>query len=173
MDALSPHQPGLVSGSLSWLLRFRASTFAWDVAMARDLNPDSSDPADPNLTPSPAQIQSLSPIALAYIGDAVYELFVRGLLLWPPKRIQDYHRQVVNQVKAEQQASYVEQIMPFLSPDEQDILRRGRNASPRGPKRVDGAVYQRATGFETLIGYLYLTNPRRLAEVLSHLDLRS
>ncbi|HIK44790.1 MAG TPA: ribonuclease III [Leptolyngbyaceae cyanobacterium M65_K2018_010] len=115
---------------------------------------------------SPAQVQALSPVALAYIGDAVYELFIRGLLLLPPKRIQEYHRQVVSQVRAECQADYVKQLAPWLTVAEQDLLRRGRNASPRGPKRVDSAVYQQATGFETLIGYLYLTDPHRLIELL-------
>lgn len=119
---------------------------------------------------SPAQAQALSPVALAYIGDAVYELFMRGVLLYPPKRIQDYHRQVVAQVRAEQQAFWAEQLEPLLTDSERDVLRRGRNASSRGPKRVDGAIYQRATGFEALIGYLYLTNPQRLAELLGQID---
>jgi|GEM_PF-368534 ribonuclease-3 family protein len=171
MDALHPPESLSVFSSLGWLLRFRPSTITQGMMMTGDAVPEHAETKEANLTLAPVKVQSLSPIALAYIGDAVYELFVRGLLLWPPKRIQDYHHQVVNQVKAEQQASYVEQIMPFLAPEEQDVLRRGRNASPRGPKRVDGAIYQRATGFETLIGYLYLTNPERLAEVLSYLEL--
>ncbi|MGB6013580.1 MAG: ribonuclease III domain-containing protein [Nodosilinea sp.] len=50
-------------------------------------------------------------------------------------------------------------------------MRRGRNASSRGPKRVDSQIYQQATGFEALVGYLYLTNPSRLADLLSALDL--
>jgi ribonuclease-3 family protein len=53
---------------------------------------------------------------------------------------------------------------------EQDILRRGRNASPRGPKRLDAAIYQRATGFEAVIGYLYLTDPPRLEELLQRIS---
>ncbi|WP_340627215.1 Mini-ribonuclease 3 [Nodosilinea nodulosa] len=122
---------------------------------------------------SPAQVQSLSPVALAYIGDAVYELFVRGAFLLPPQRIQAFHRRVVNQVRAEQQAYQVQQLMPLLTAAEQDLLRRGRNASSRGPRRVDSQIYQQATGFEALVGYLYLTNPVRLVELLSVLDLTS
>jgi ribonuclease-3 family protein len=117
------------------------------------------------------QLSSLSPVALAYIGDAVYELFVRGALLIPPKRIQAYHRQVVDRVKAEQQSWYLQELMPWLTDAEKDILRRGRNASPRGPRRLNGQTYQAATGFEALIGYLYLTNLDRLAEILDHIDL--
>lgn len=123
------------------------------------------------MTLSLEQAQSLSPVALAYIGDAVYELFVRGNFLLPPKRIQAFHQQVVNQVRAEQQAHQVQQLMPLLTKSEQDLLRRGRNASSRGPRRVDSQIYQQATGFEALVGYLYLTNPARLTELLSTLDL--
>jgi ribonuclease-3 family protein len=116
-------------------------------------------------------LQALSPVALAYVGDAVFELFVRRALLTPPKRIGTYHRQVVNQVRAEQQAHYLQQLLPLLTEAEQDILRRGRNASPKGPKRLDGQTYQQATSFEALIGYLYLTNLNRLVELLGQLDM--
>lgn len=122
---------------------------------------------------TPEQVNSLSPVALAYIGDAVYELFVRGSFLLPPKRIQVFHQQVVNQVRAEQQAQQVQRLLPLLTEAEQDLLRRGRNASSRGPRRVDSQIYQQSTGFEALIGYLYLTDPARLIELLSGLDLSS
>lgn len=119
---------------------------------------------------TPEQINSLSPVALAYIGDAVYELFVRGLFLLPPKRIQAFHQQVVNQVRAEQQAQQVRQLLPLLTEAEQDLLRRGRNASSRGPRRVDSQIYQQATGFEALVGYLYLSDPARLGQLLKALS---
>ncbi|MEB3252423.1 MAG: ribonuclease III domain-containing protein [Cyanobacteriota bacterium] len=122
---------------------------------------------------SPDQAQALSPVALAYIGDAVYELFVRQAFLFPAKRIQAYHRQVVHQVRAEQQSRCLDQLLPWLTPVEQDILRRGRNASPRGPKRLEAATYQRATGFEAVIGYLYLTDPPRLRQLLHQISFPS
>lgn len=125
----------------------------------------------PSMSLSTAQLQELSPIALAYIGDAVYELFVRSSFLTPPCRIQAYHEKVVAQVRAERQSDYLFQLGPYLTPAEQDILRKGRNAAPRGPRRIDAKVYQQASSFETLIGYLYLTDPLRLTELLSHLDL--
>ena len=118
---------------------------------------------------SPDQAQAISPVALAYIGDAVYELFVRQSFLFPPKRSQAYHRQVVHQVRAEQQSRCLDQLLPWLTPLEQDILRRGRNASPRGPKRLEAATYQRATGFEAVLGYLYLTDPPRLRQLLQRI----
>jgi ribonuclease III family protein len=164
MSVSSPQDSPPALGSLDWVLQFRALTMAKGLRMVT-----AADGVESTLPP--AEVQALSPVALAYIGDAVYELFVRGSFLWPPKRIHDYHRQVVGQVRAEQQAHWVNQLLPILSSAEQDILRRGRNASPRGPKRVDGAIYQRATGFEALIGYLYLTDPPRLAEILSQIHL--
>jgi ribonuclease III family protein len=118
------------------------------------------------------EIQRLSPAALAYLGDAVYELFVRRFCLMPPKRIDAYHRQVVAQVRAEQQAEHLRSLIPYLSELEQDILRRGRNAASNRPKRLDPEIYQQATSFEALMGYLYLTNPQRLLELLSYLEIK-
>ncbi|WOD38336.1 Mini-ribonuclease 3 [Nodosilinea sp. E11] len=143
--------PSKTSTSLQWLLQFSAQS------------------STAALTPE--QVNALSPVALAYIGDAVYELFVRGSFLLPPKRIQAFHQQVVNQVRAEQQARQVQLLLPLLTDTEQDLLRRGRNASSRGPRRVDSQIYQQSTGFEALVGYLYLTDLGRLVELLSVLDL--
>ncbi len=117
------------------------------------------------------QLQRLSPVALAYIGDAVYELFVRTKLLLPPKRIADYHSQVVTQVRAETQAAYLQDLESCLTPVEKDILRRGRNAVNNKPRRLDLKIYQQASSFETLIGYLYLRDPQRLQELLAKLNL--
>ncbi|WP_144054407.1 Mini-ribonuclease 3 [Pleurocapsa sp. PCC 7319] len=117
-----------------------------------------------------SQIERLSPIALAYIGDAVYELFVRTNLLMPPKRMADYHSQVVTQVRAESQAVHLSFLLPYLTDSEKEILRRGRNACVSKPSRLSRHTYQQATGLEALIGYLHLTNPERLQELLAKLD---
>lgn len=117
------------------------------------------------------QVQSISPIALAYIGDAVFELYVRMTFLWPPQRIQDFHQQVVGQVKAEQQADYLNQLMPHLEDAEADIVRRGRNATSKAPKRLAAKIYRQATAFETLVGYLYITDQGRLLELLNQLTI--
>lgn len=118
-------------------------------------------------------LQQLSPIALAYVGDAIYELYIRTHYLLPPKRIQAYHEQVVAQVRAETQARHLRSLHPDLTETECELLKRGRNAAPRGPKRVDPEIYQQATSFETLLGYLYLTNPQRLMQLLEKLQLES
>ena len=60
--------------------------------------------------------------------------------------------------------------MQLLSDEELDWVRRGRNSAGRGPRRADAAVYGRATGFETMVGWLFLNNPDRLAELLDHLQ---
>lgn len=112
----------------------------------------------------------LAPAALAYIGDAVYELFVRRCCLLPPDRLRAYHQRVVSYVRAESQANIAHAWNEHLTLDERAILKRGRNAASNGPKRIDLETYQYATGFETLIGYLYLTNPSRLEELLQLIE---
>ena len=118
------------------------------------------------------QIERLSPIALAYMGDAVFELYVRSKFLTPPKRMTDYHNQVVTQVRAESQAVHLAGLLPCLTDSEKEILRRGRNASTMKPRRLSRQIYQQATSFETLVGYLHLTNPQRLQELLDKLDIK-
>lgn len=116
------------------------------------------------------QIERLSPIALAYVGDAVFELYVRTKFLMPPKRMANYHSQVVTQVRAESQAVHLSTLVPYLVDAEKEILRRGRNASSTKPRRLARHTYQQATALEALIGYLHLTNPQRLDELLAKLD---
>lgn len=128
------------------------------------------DMADSTTTLQRIQIERLSPIALAYVGDAVYELYVRTKFLLPPKRMTDYSSQVVTQVRAESQAIHLAQLIPHLTAREREILRRGRNACKSKPRRLSRHIYKQATGLETLIGYLHLTDPRRLEELLAYLD---
>lgn len=116
-------------------------------------------------------IQQISPASLAYLGDVVYELYIRTCYLLPPKRISDYHQQVVSQVRAERQANHLRSLTPHLTEPELEILRRGRNAATGTPRRLEREIYQQATSLETLIGYLYLSDPQRLTQLLQHLDL--
>lgn len=117
------------------------------------------------------QLPQLSPTALAYLGDAVYELYIRTCYLLPPKRSRTYHHLVVAQVKAETQAQHLRSLTSYLTPDELEIVRRGRNAVKSCPKRLEAEIYQQASSLETLIGYLYLTDPPRLEELLQKLQL--
>jgi ribonuclease III family protein len=150
----------MMSG-LIFLLTFRGRTHLNSAATRSRLTP-------PAL--SEQTLQQLNPIALAFLGDAVYELVVRQLYLMPPKRINDYHEQVVAQVRAEQQSLHLGTLEPYLNAIELDWVRRGRNASPKS-RRANPGQYQRSTGLETLIGYLYLTDQPRLEELLSYLEL--
>lgn len=118
-----------------------------------------------------SQAQRLAPAALAYLGDAVYELYIRQHYLLPPKRTDTYHRQVVAQVRAEQQANHLRSLLPHLTEIEQEILKRGRNAASNRPKRLNPEIYQQATSLEALVGYLHLTDPSRLLELLNTLKL--
>ena len=120
-----------------------------------------------------AQVQRLSPAALAYLGDAVYELHVRRCYLFPPSRLENYHQQVVAQVRAESQAKHLRSLHPYLTSGEQALVKRGRNAVSSRHKRVDPEIYQQATSLETLIGYLYLTDSTRLLELFSHLEFET
>jgi ribonuclease-3 family protein len=114
------------------------------------------------------QLQQLSPGALAYLGDAVYELYIRMSYLLPPQRLDNYHGLVVAKVRGETQAKILKAILPCLTANELDIVRRGRNACSGRPKRLKPEIYQQATSLETLIGYLYLTDRERLSELLTN-----
>lgn len=116
------------------------------------------------------QLQQVSPASLAYLGDAVYELYVRTCYLMPPRRPGEYHQQVVAQVRAESQANHLLSLEPHLTDPEREILRRGRNATTGSPRRLDPQVYQQATSLETLFGHLYLTDPQRLTQLLAYLE---
>lgn len=103
-------------------------------------------------------IRSYSPLTLAYIGDGVYELIIRTILVkkgnCPVNRL---HKKASSLVKAAAQSAIIEKIEEELTQEEHDIYRRGRNAhSPTMAKHATMADYRRATGFESLMGYLYL-----------------
>ena len=103
-------------------------------------------------------LRSYSPLTLAYIGDGVYELIIRTILVkkgnCPVNRL---HKKTSSLVKAGAQSAIMEVIEEELTPEELSVYRRGRNAhSPTMAKHATMADYRRATGFEALMGYLYL-----------------
>ncbi len=114
----------------------------------------------------------LSPIILAYIGDAVWEMEVRTrLVLGGERKMRKLHQLAVSQVRAENQADRLHAIMETLSEREQSVVRRGRNAKS-GSTRHHAKVtdYRASTGVEALLGYLYLSGKtERLQEVLEQL----
>lgn len=117
----------------------------------------------------PSDIQMYNPSILAYIGDSVYELFVRTLLVSKGSvQVSKIHKRAVLFVKAKAQAEMADRLENYLTDEEKDIVRRGRNAKTTSmPKNAELADYKRATGFEALLGYLYLNNRLdRLMEIL-------
>ncbi len=114
-------------------------------------------------------IDNYSPLVLAYIGDAVYEVFIRTLLVSEGNSpVHKLHKRSIAYVKAKAQSDIIHRIHDMLTPEEQDIVRRGRNAkSGTIPKNADVTEYKYATGFESLIGYIYLKRDyERLTDII-------
>ena len=104
-------------------------------------------------------IRSYSPLALAFVGDGVYELIIRTVeALKGNRSSESLHHDTVRYVKADAQARIAEVIQEKLTEDERSVYRRGRNAKPHTtPKGAVPSDYKKATGLEALLGYLYLT----------------
>lgn len=102
----------------------------------------------------------LSPLTLAFIGDTVFDLLVREDIICDANRpANDLHNLAVKKVKASAQAAFAEKIMPVLTEKELSVFKRGRNAkSGHLPKNASQSDYHMATGFEALLGYLYMTD---------------
>ena len=123
---------------------------------------------------APAERPGLvSPLALAYLGDAVYDLYVRQYVLsQPSRRPNALHRETARFVSAKAQAKAVRLLEPALTEEERDMLRRGRNAKAHAaPKNTDVLDYRYSTGFECLIGYLYLCRRYERLEELMRITL--
>ena len=115
------------------------------------------------------EINLLSPLTWAYVGDSVFELYIRTHLVnktnLKPHKL---HIEAINYVKAKAQAEFLKKIEEILTDEEKDIVRRGRNAQNHHlPKNSNVQEYMHATAFEALIGFLYLTKKyKRLEEIL-------
>ncbi len=122
------------------------------------------EPAD--MGKKPLDVRTLSPLVLAYVGDAVFELIVRTRLVRAGNRpVNDLHRSAAGIVSAKAQSAFVKTLLPLLTEEEFAVYQRGKNAKPHTTaKNASNADYHRATGFEALIGYLYLTD--RLERIL-------
>lgn len=103
-------------------------------------------------------LRTYSPLALAYIGDGIFDLVIRTLIVGKGNtKASQLHYQTSHIVKAETQAKIIEALEGDLTEEEADIYRRGRNAkSPTTAKNASKIDYRKATGFEALMGYLYL-----------------
>ncbi|MBP3255873.1 MAG: Mini-ribonuclease 3 [Clostridia bacterium] len=117
-----------------------------------------------------SEVKLMPPLVWAYVGDNVYELFIRTYLVNNSKmNPHKLHVEAIKYVKAQAQAEILEELQDFLTDEEKDIVRRGRNAENHHlPKNANIADYSHATAFEALIGYLYLTKQdERLKEIFN------
>ncbi len=103
-------------------------------------------------------VRTYSPLTLAYIGDGVFDLVIRSLVVAGGNtRASALHRRTSQIVKARTQAQMIERLLPELTQEEAEIYRRGRNAkSPTMAKNATMSDYRKATGFEALVGWLYV-----------------
>ena len=106
----------------------------------------------------PEEAVMLNGLQLAYLGDSVWETIIRHHMVKKKMNVNHMHKETVKLVNAGSQAGFLSLIYDMLSETEKDIVRRGRNAHPRHtiPKNQEPENYAASTGFEALIGYLYL-----------------
>lgn len=122
-------------------------------------------------------VRLINVIALAYLGDAIYEVYIREFLIrLGIVRVEELQKKAVFYVSAKGQASILKRLLDEnkLTSEEIDIVKRGRNYKRSShPKHTDILTYKLSTGFETLIGYLYLSkNEERLAEIFDYIEVK-
>ncbi len=120
--------------------------------------------------------RELSGLVLAYIGDAVYELYVRLYLLeHGAGKVNRLHTEASALVKAASQSRFLQQLDNLLTEEERNVAKRGRNAKgSHVPKNAEVTDYRRSTGFEALLGYLFLLRQEeRIQELLQFLFTRT
>ena len=115
--------------------------------------------------------EEIGVIQLAWLGDSVWELHQRLRHVHFPLKSKELHLSVVNEVKAKSQSKSLGQIEHLLNANEIDLIRRARNKTKRNPRFSDPTIYSRATGFETLIGWLFLKDPKRLSTIFEYLEI--
>ena len=114
-------------------------------------------------------IRTYSPLTLAYIGDGIYDLVIRSIVVAKGNtRAGELHKRTSRIVRAHTQAEMIEKLLPLLTEEEEGVYRRGRNAkSPTMAKNATMSDYRKATGFEALMGWLYLCDDfPRLVELV-------
>ena len=120
-----------------------------------------------------AKASQINPITLAFLGDAVYSLYVRQkLVVSGTGKAADFQRAASKIVSAKGQSAFLERVLPVLTEEETEIYRRGRNAKkPTKSKSASAAEYSRSTGFEAVLGYLHLIGEQaRIQTLLAMID---
>lgn len=122
-------------------------------------------------------IKMINVITLAYLGDAIYEVYIREKMIKEaPLKVEQLQKKAINYVSAKAQAKIISNLIDTnaLTDEELDIVKRGRNYKRSShPKNTDIITYKLSTGFETLIGYLYLSGKKtRLREILELIEVK-
>lgn len=121
-------------------------------------------------------INTINIVALAYLGDAIYEVYIREELIRSGiSKVEELTKEAVKYVSAKGQAAILKDLMDsnYFTEEELDVIKRGRNYKRSShPKHTDVVTYKYSTGFEALIGYLYLSNNMdRLSEILRKIEV--
>lgn len=122
-------------------------------------------------------IKMINVITLAYLGDAIYEVYIREKMIKEaPLKVEQLQKKAINYVSAKAQAKILSNLIDSnaLTEDELDVVKRGRNYKRSShPKNTDIITYKLSTGFEALIGYLYLSEKKtRLREILELIEVK-
>jgi ribonuclease-3 family protein len=112
------------------------------------------------------QANAISPRQLAHLGDAVYHVFIRERQVLTASNAQQMHRRTSVLASASSQSKLLDALSQHLRPAESDLVRRARNLKAPASRASQQSTYRKSTAFEALIGYLYLTDGSRLAEIL-------
>lgn len=120
--------------------------------------------------PIQSQVADVSLRQLAHVGDAVFHLFVREKEVLRASSAKEMHKRTAGIVSYKGQAKALHKLSPLLSDEEKDLVRRARNMKPAAYRRSEQALYRKATAFEALLGYLYLTDLPRLKQLLELMD---
>lgn len=116
------------------------------------------------VTQAEAAVMSLR--QLAHLGDAVFHLFVREKEVFRASSAKQMHKRTTKLVSYKAQARAMQKLTEHLTEAEKDIVRRARNMKPAAYRSAEQALYRRATAFESLLGYLYLSDHARLVELM-------
>ena len=121
-----------------------------------------------------AEIDAISNLGLAHMGDCVYEMLVRAYLCAQGnKTVAQLHKQTITMVKATYQAEFADKMLPLLTEDEMTHYRRGKNSHVHAvPKSATPAQYAKATGLEALFGYLFLSGKKERANEIFNLVMK-
>lgn len=112
---------------------------------------------------------NINSLSLAYLGDAVYELYIRKFLLKKKLKVNELQKKSIDFVSAKAQSKYLDKLIEnnFLTEDEIEIIKRARNHKSHSSKSADIITYKKSTGIEALIGYLEITNNKdRIKEIM-------